>query len=251
MTEKIALVTGAGSGIGRAVALALARAGYTVVLAGRRLPQLEQVAREAGSGAVGMTADVTDPASVDALFARIHKDFGRLDLLFNNAGVSAPPAPLEDLPFDQWRSVVDTNLTGAFLCTQAAFRLMKTQQPRGGRIINNGSVSATAPRPRLVAYTASKHAVSGLTKATSLEGRAYDIACGQIDIGNTATDMASAIVHSMASGTLQADLSIKTEPVFDVKHVADAVVYMAGLPLEANVLFMTVMATKMPFVGRG
>jgi NAD(P)-dependent dehydrogenase (short-subunit alcohol dehydrogenase family) len=247
MTAKIALVTGAGSGIGRAVALALAKAGYTVVLAGRRLPQLEQVAREAGSGAVGMTADVTDPASVDALFARIAKDFGRLDLLFNNAGVSAPPAPLEDLPFDQWRSVVDTNLTGAFLCTQAAFRLMKTQQPRGGRIINNGSVSATAPRPRLVAYTASKHAVSGLTKATSLEGRAYDIACGQIDIGNTATDMASV----MTSGTLQADLSIKTEPVFDVKYVADAVVYMAGLPLEANVLFMTVMATKMPFVGRG
>jgi len=247
MTAKIALVTGAGSGIGRAVALALAKAGYTVVLAGRRLPQLEQVAREAGAGAVGMTADVTDPASVDALFARIAKDFGRLDLLFNNAGVSAPPAPLEDLSFDQWRSVVDTNLTGAFLCTQAAFRLMKTQQPRGGRIINNGSVSATAPRPRLVAYTASKHAVSGLTKATSLEGRAYDIACGQIDIGNTATDMASA----MTSGTLQADLSIKTEPVFDVKHVADAVVYMAGLPLEANVLFMTVMATKMPFVGRG
>jgi NAD(P)-dependent dehydrogenase (short-subunit alcohol dehydrogenase family) len=247
MTAKIALVTGAGSGIGRAVALALAKAGYTVVLAGRRLPQLEQVAREAGSGAVGMTADVTDPASVDALFARIAKDFGRLDLLFNNAGVSAPPAPLEDLPFDQWRSVVDTNLTGAFLCTQAAFRLMKTQQPRGGRIINNGSVSATAPRPRLVAYTASKHAVSGLTKATSIEGRAYDIACGQIDIGNTATDMASV----MTSGTLQADLSIKTEPVFDVKYVADAVVYMAGLPLEANVLFMTVMATKMPFVGRG
>jgi len=247
MTAKIALVTGAGSGIGRAVALALAKAGYTVVLAGRRLPQLEQVAREAGAGAVGMTADVTDPASVDALFARIAKAFGRLDLLFNNAGVSAPPAPLEDLSFDQWRSVVDTNLTGAFLCTQAAFRLMKTQQPRGGRIINNGSVSATAPRPRLVAYTASKHAVSGLTKATSLEGRAYDIACGQIDIGNTATDMASA----MTSGTLQADLSIKTEPVFDVKHVADAVVYMAGLPLEANVLFMTVMATKMPYVGRG
>ena len=247
MTEKIALVTGAGSGIGRAVALALAKAGYAVVLAGRRLPQLEQVAREAGAGAVGMTADVTDPASVDALFARIAKDFGRLDLLFNNAGVSAPPAPLEDLPFDQWRSVVDTNLTGAFLCTQAAFRLMKIQRPRGGRIINNGSVSATAPRPRLVAYTASKHAVSGLTKATSLEGRAYDIACGQIDIGNTATDMASA----MTSGTLQADLSIKTEPVFDVKYVADAVIYMAGLPLEANVLFMTVMATKMPLVGRG
>lgn len=247
MTAKIALVTGAGSGIGRAVALALAKSGFTVVLAGRRLAQLEQVAQEAGSGAVGIAADVTDRDSVDALFERITKDFGRLDLLFNNAGVSAPPAPLEDLPFEQWRSVLDTNLTGAFLCTQAAFRLMKTQNPRGGRIINNGSVSATAPRPRLVAYTASKHAVTGLTKATSLEGRAYDIACGQIDIGNTATELAAAMTH----GTLQADLSIKTEPTFDVKYVADAVVYMAGLPLEANVLFMTVMATKMPFVGRG
>jgi NAD(P)-dependent dehydrogenase (short-subunit alcohol dehydrogenase family) len=247
MTAKIALVTGAGSGIGRAVALALANVGYTVVLAGRRLPQLEQVAREAGSGAVGITADVTDLDSVDGLFARIAKDFGRLDLLFNNAGVSAPPTPLEDLSFDQWRSVLDTNLTGAFLCTQAAFRLMKAQQPRGGRIINNGSVSATAPRPHLVAYTASKHAVTGLTKATSLEGRQHNIACGQIDIGNTATEL----VASMSHGTLQADLSIKTEPTFDVKYVADAVVYMAGLPLEANVLFMTVMATKMPFVGRG
>jgi len=247
MTAKIALVTGAGSGIGRAVALALAKAGYTVVLAGRRLPQLEQVAREAGSGAVAISADVTDRDSVDELFARIAGDYGRLDLLFNNAGVSAPPAPLEDLSFDAWRSVLDTNLTGAFLCTQAAFRLMKTQQPRGGRIINNGSVSATAPRPRLVAYTASKHAVTGLTKATSLEGRQYDIACGQIDIGNTATELAAAMTH----GTLQADLSIKTEPMFDVKYVADAVLYMAGLPLEANVLFMTVMATKMPFVGRG
>ncbi|MEA3178485.1 MAG: hypothetical protein QOI59_2008 [Gammaproteobacteria bacterium] len=247
MTAKIALVTGAGSGIGRAVALALAKVGYTVVLAGRRLPQLEQVAREAGPGAIGVTADVTDPASVAALFARIAKDFGRLDLLFNNAGVSAPPAPLEDLPLEQWRSVVDTNLTGAFLCTQAAFRLMKTQKPRGGRIINNGSVSATAPRPRLVAYTASKHAVTGLTKATSLEGREHDIACGQIDIGNTATELAAAMTH----GTLQADMSVKTEPTFDVRYVADAVVYMAGLPLEANVLFMTVMATKMPFVGRG
>jgi NAD(P)-dependent dehydrogenase (short-subunit alcohol dehydrogenase family) len=247
MTAKIALVTGAGSGIGRAVVLALAKVGFTVVLAGRRLAQLEQVAQEAGSGAVGIAADVTDRDSVDALFERIDKDFGRLDLLFNNAGVSAPPAPLEDLPFDQWRSVLDTNLTGAFLCTQAAFRLMKTQNPRGGRIINNGSVSATAPRPRLVAYTASKHAVTGLTKATSLEGRAHDIACGQIDIGNTATELAAAMTH----GTLQADLSIKTEPTFDVKYVADAVVYMAGLPLEANVLFMTVMATKMPFVGRG
>jgi NAD(P)-dependent dehydrogenase (short-subunit alcohol dehydrogenase family) len=247
MSAKIALVTGAGSGIGRAVALALAKADYTVVLAGRRLPQLEQVAREAGSGAVGLCADVTDRDSVDELFARIAKDYGRLDLLFNNAGVSAPPAPLEDLSFDAWRSVLDTNLTGAFLCTQAAFRLMKAQQPRGGRIINNGSVSATAPRPRLVAYTASKHAVTGLTKATSLEGRQYDIACGQIDIGNTATELAAAMTH----GTLQADLSVKTEPTFDVKYVADAVLYMAGLPLEANVLFMTVMATKMPFVGRG
>jgi NAD(P)-dependent dehydrogenase (short-subunit alcohol dehydrogenase family) len=247
MTAQIALVTGAGSGIGRAVALALAKVGYSVVLAGRRLPQLEQVAREAGSGAIGVTVDVTDSASVEALFARIAKEFGRLDLLFNNAGISAPPAPLEDLPLEQWRSVVDTNLTGAFLCTKAAFRLMKTQRPRGGRIINNGSVSATAPRPRLVAYTASKHAVTGLTKATSLEGREHDIACGQIDIGNTATELAAAMTH----GTLQADMSVKTEPTFDVRYVADAVVYMAGLPLEANVLFMTVMATKMPFVGRG
>jgi NAD(P)-dependent dehydrogenase (short-subunit alcohol dehydrogenase family) len=247
MTGKIALVTGAGSGIGRAVALALAKVGFTLVLAGRRLPQLEQVARQAGSGSIAVTADVTDRASVDALFARVAKEFGRLDLLFNNAGVSTPPAPLEDVTLEQWRSVVDTNLTGAFLCTQAAFRLMKTQQPRGGRIINNGSVSATAPRPRLIAYTASKHAVTGLTKATSLEGREHDIACGQIDIGNTATELAAAMTH----GTLQADLSVKTEPTFDVKYVADAVVYMAGLPLDANVLFMTVMATKMPFVGRG
>jgi NAD(P)-dependent dehydrogenase (short-subunit alcohol dehydrogenase family) len=247
MTAKIALVTGAGSGIGRAVALALAKVGYTVVLAGRRLPQLEQVAREAGSGSIAVAADVTDRASVDALFAHVAKAFGRLDLLFNNAGVSAPPAPLEDVSLEKWRSVIDTNLTGAFLCTQAAFRLMKAQKPRGGRIINNGSVSATAPRPRLVAYTASKHAVTGLTKATSLEGREHDIACGQIDIGNTATELAAAMAH----GTLQADLSVKTEPTFDVRYVADAVVYMAGLPLEANVLFMTVMATKMPFVGRG
>jgi NAD(P)-dependent dehydrogenase (short-subunit alcohol dehydrogenase family) len=247
MTGKVALVTGAGSGIGRAVALALAKAGYTVVLAGRRLAQLEQVAREAGSGSIAVAADVTDQESVDALFARLAKDFGRLDLLFNNAGTAAPPAPLEDVPLEQWRSVLDTNLTGAFLCTQAAFRLMKAQTPRGGRIINNGSVSATAPRPRLVAYTASKHAVTGLTKAASLEGREHDIACGQIDIGNTATELAAAMTH----GTLQADMSVKTEPTFDVRYVADAVVYMAGLPLEANVLFMTVMATKMPFVGRG
>jgi NAD(P)-dependent dehydrogenase (short-subunit alcohol dehydrogenase family) len=247
MTARIALVTGAGSGIGRAVTLALAKAGYTVVLAGRRLPQLEEVAREAGSGSIAATADVTDRASVDALFARVANDFGRLDLLFNNAGTGSPPAPLEDVTFEQWRSVIDTNLTGAFLCTQAAFRLMKAQQPRGGRIINNGSISATAPRPRMVAYTASKHAITGLTKSTSLEGREHDIACGQIDIGNTATALAAPMAH----GTLQADMSVKPEPTFDVKHVADAVVYMASLPLEANVLFMTVMATKMPFVGRG
>jgi NAD(P)-dependent dehydrogenase (short-subunit alcohol dehydrogenase family) len=247
LTARIALVTGAGSGIGRAVALSLAKAGYTVVLAGRRLSQLEEAAREAGSGSIAVTADVTDRASVDALFARVANDFGRLDLLFNNAGTGSPPAPLEDVTFEQWRSVIDTNLTGAFLCTQAAFRLMKAQQPRGGRIINNGSISATAPRPRMVAYTASKHAITGLTKSTSLEGREHDIACGQIDIGNTATALAAPMAH----GTLQADMSLKPEPTFDVKHVADAVVYMASLPLEANVLFMTVMATKMPFVGRG
>jgi NAD(P)-dependent dehydrogenase (short-subunit alcohol dehydrogenase family) len=246
-TPKIAVVTGAGSGIGRAVALALAKVGYTLVLAGRKLPSLEAVAREAGPGAIAVTTDVTDRSSVDALFARVAKEFGRLDLLFNNAGTGSPPAPLEDVTFEQWKSVIDTNLTGAFLCTQAAFRLMKTQQPRGGRIINNGSISATTPRPRMVAYTASKHAISGLTKTTSLEGREHDIACGQIDIGNTATALATPIAH----GTLQADMSLKPEPTFDVKHVADAVVYMAGLPLDVNVLFMTVMATKMPFVGRG
>ncbi len=246
-TPKIAVVTGAGSGIGRAVALALAKVGYTLVLAGRKPAPLEAVAREAGPGASAVTTDVTDPNSVDALFARVAKEFGRLDLLFNNAGTGSPPAPLEDVTFEQWKSVIDTNLTGAFLCTQAAFRLMKAQQPRGGRIINNGSISATTPRPRMVAYTASKHAISGLTKSTSLEGREHDIACGQIDIGNTATALATPMAH----GTLQADMSLKPEPTFDVKHVADAVVYMAGLPLDVNVLFMTVMATKMPFVGRG
>jgi NAD(P)-dependent dehydrogenase (short-subunit alcohol dehydrogenase family) len=246
-TPKIAVVTGAGSGIGRAVALALAKVGYTLVLAGRKLPPLEEVAREAGPGAIVVTTDVTAPNSVDALFARVAKEFGRLDLLFNNAGTGSPPAPLEDVTFEQWKSVIDTNLTGAFLCTQAAFRLMKTQQPRGGRIVNNGSISATTPRPRMVAYTASKHAISGLTKTTSLEGREHDIACGQIDIGNTATALATPMAH----GTLQADMSLKPEPTFDVKHVAEAVVYMAGLPLDVNVLFMTVMATKMPFVGRG
>ena len=247
MTRKIAVVTGAGSGIGKGVALALAKADYAVVLAGRRAQALEEVAKLAGADALPVSTDVTDPDSVAALFARAVERFGRVDLLFNNAGTGAPPTPLEDLPFEQWRRVVDTNLTGAFLCAQAAFRQMKTQQPRGGRIINNGSISATTPRPHMIAYTASKHGVSGLTKTISLEGRQYDIACGQIDIGNTATSLAS----SFSTGTLQADLSLKTEPTFDVKYVAEAVLYMAGLPPEANVLFMTVMATKMPYIGRG
>jgi NAD(P)-dependent dehydrogenase (short-subunit alcohol dehydrogenase family) len=247
MKRKVALVTGAGSGIGRAVALALGAADYAVVLAGRRLAPLEEAAGRCGSGCVAMTVDVTDAASVTSLFTRIQERFGRLDLLFNNAGTGTPGLPLEDVTIEQWRSVIDTNLTGAFLCTQAAFRLMKAQQPRGGRIINNGSISATVPRPRMIAYTASKHAITGLTKSTSLEGRQHDIACGQIDIGNTASTMAA----TFAQGALQADFSVKSEPTFDVRHVADAVLYMAGLPLEANVLFMTVMATKMPFVGRG
>jgi NAD(P)-dependent dehydrogenase (short-subunit alcohol dehydrogenase family) len=247
MTTKIALVTGAGSGIGRAVALALAAHGYRVVLTGRRHDRLEQVAREGGALCHAISSDVTDPHSVTKLFTRIAMEFGRLDLLFNNAGAGAPPTPLEDLPLERWRTVIDTNVTGTFLCTQAAFKLMKEQTPRGGRIINNGSISAAAPRPHLIAYTASKHAVTGLTKSTSLEGRTHDIACGQIDIGNTATDMAAAMV----TGTLQADLSVKVEPTFDVKHVAEAVLYMANLPLDANVLFMTITATKMPFVGRG
>ena len=247
MATKIALVTGGGSGIGRAVALALAAQGYRVVLTGRRQDRLDQVAREGGALCHAIQSDVTDPHSVTKLFTRIAMEFGRLDLLFNNAGAGAPPTALEELPLERWRSVIDTNVTGTFLCTQAAFRLMKEQTPRGGRIINNGSISAAVPRPHLIAYTASKHAVTGLTKSTSLEGRKYDIACGQIDIGNTATDMAAAMV----TGTLQADLSVKVEPTFDVKHVAEAVVYMASLPLDANVLFMTITATRMPFVGRG
>jgi NAD(P)-dependent dehydrogenase (short-subunit alcohol dehydrogenase family) len=247
MTRKVAVVTGAGSGIGKGVALALAKAGYAVALAGRRSQAVEEVAREAGSEALPVATDVTDPESVDALFKKTVERFGRVDVLFNNAGTGAPPSPLEDVPFDQWQRVVNTNLTGVFLCTQAAFRQMKTQTPRGGRIINNGSISATTPRPHTIAYTATKHAVSGLTKTTSLEGRQYDIACGQIDIGNAATALAA----SFSTGTLQADLSLKPEPTFDVKCVAEAVLYMAGLPLEANVLFMTVMATKMPYTGRG
>ena len=246
--KKIALVTGAGTGIGRAVALALGKAGYQLVLTGRRREVLEAVAAEEGGGeALALPADLTDPRAVASLFAAIKSRFGRLDLLFNNAGTNAPNVNLEDLTVEQWKAVIDTNVTGVFLCTQEAFRLMKGQDPRGGRIINNGSISASVPRPNAAPYTASKHAVLGLTKSTALDGRKYDIACGQIDIGNTETPMAA----KMKAGVLQADLSTKVEPTFDVAHVADAVLYMAGLPLEANVLTMTVMATKMPFVGRG
>ena len=249
-SPKVALVTGAGTGIGKAVALALMKEGYATVLAGRRADKLEETASEGkstGAKSLAVPTDVGDPAAIKALFARTKETFGRLDLLFNNAGIGAPPVPLEELPYETWKQVVDTNLTGMFLCTQEAIKIMKAQDPRGGRIINNGSISAHAPRPRSVAYTATKHAVTGLTKSTALEGRSYDIACGQIDIGNVATDLAAHIV----SGTLQADLTLKSEPTFDAAHVADAVLYMAGLPLNANVLFMTVMATKMPYVGRG
>jgi len=247
--NKVAIVTGAGTGIGKAVALALLKDGYRVALAGRRKEPLDEVVKESGAGAraLAMPTDVADPASVKALFAKTKQAFGRLDVLFNNAGVGAPAIPLEDLTYEQWKSVVDINLSGPFLCTQEAFKIMKSQDPRGGRIINNGSISAHAPRPNSAPYTSTKHAITGLTKSTSLDGRKYDIACGQIDIGNTATEMATA----MTTGTLQADFSVKVEPTFDVKHVAEAVLYMANLPPEANVLFMTVTATKMPFVGRG
>ena len=247
---RIALITGAGSGIGQASALALARAGWSVVLAGRRVDRLAPVAQaatESGVEALAVPADVGDPAAVDHLFAEVARVFGRLDLLFNNAGTGAPPLLLEDLPFEAWKRVVDANLTGAFLCTQGAFRMMKAQDPRGGRIINNGSISAHAPRPNSAPYTATKHAITGLTRSTSLDGRKYDIACGQIDIGNAETPLTA----RMSQGVPQADGSLAVEPVMDVNHVADAVVYMAGLPLEANVQFMTVMATKMPFIGRG
>jgi NAD(P)-dependent dehydrogenase (short-subunit alcohol dehydrogenase family) len=246
---KFALVTGAGSGVGRASALALHAAGYSVALAGRRAAELEKTASMAAPGGrmLAIPADVADPASVGALFARIKAEFGRLDVLFNNAGLNAPGIPIEDMPYETWRAVVDVNLTGAFLCAQAAFRLMKEQSPRGGRIINNGSISADRPRPNHVPYTATKHAVTGLTKCFALDGRRYDIACGQIDIGNAATEMTERITR----GVMQADGSMKVEPRMDVKNVAGAVVFMAGLPLDANVLFMTVMATKMPLVGRG
>ena len=244
---RVALVTGAGSGIGRATSIALADAGFTVVLAGRRQERLEEAAAAAGTGAVPIVCDVRDPESVARLFAQIDKRFGRLDLLFNNAGIGAPGVLLDELDLEDWRAVVETNLTGAFLCTEHAFRVMKRQTPRGGRIINNGSISATVPRPNSAAYTATKHAITGLTKSTSLDGRAFDIACGQIDIGNAETDMA----RRMKDGVPQADGSIKPEPLIDPKHVADAVVYMASLPLDANVQFMTVMATTMPYIGRG
>jgi NAD(P)-dependent dehydrogenase (short-subunit alcohol dehydrogenase family) len=247
MSGKVAIVTGAGSGIGRAVAIAFAQAGYRVVAAGRRAEPLQQTAQDAGGDFVVVPTDVCSPDSVGALFEATLGRHGRLDVLFNNAGSSAPPTPLEDLPLEAWRKVIDTNLTGLFLCTQAAFRIMKTQDPRGGRIINNGSIASMTPRPNMAAYTASKHAVTGLTRSTSLEGRRHGIACGQIDIGNVQTNLGI----PMASGTLQADYSLKPEPTFDVRHVAEAVLYMAGLPLEANVLNMTVMATTMPFVGRG
>jgi len=244
----IALVTGAGSGIGRASAVALAGAGFTVVLAGRRREPLEAAAAEAGGGAVALTCDVRDPKSVAALFAEIDKRLGRLDVLFNNAGVGATPVPLEALELEEWSSVIETNVTGTFLCTQAAFRLMQRQSPRGGRIINNGSLSASVPRPLSAPYTAATHAVTGLTRSTSRDGRAYDIACGQIDIGNAATEMTES---TRTTGVLQPDGSLEREPTIDAADVARAVVFMATLPLDANVQFMTVMATKMPFIGRG
>ncbi len=249
-TSKIAIVTGAGSGVGRAVALGLMKEGWTVVLAGRRKDALEETVKQ-GAATKAKTlvvpTDVTDPAAIKALFQKTRDAFGRLDLLFNNAGIGAPAIPLEDLSVEQWKAVVDTNLTAPFICTQEAFRIMKDQTPRGGRIINNGSISAHAPRPNSSPYTSTKHAITGLTKATALDGRKYDIACGQVDIGNAETPMAS----RMKNGVPQANGTIAAEPLMDVTHVGNAVVHMASLPLDANVLFLTVMATKMPFVGRG
>jgi NAD(P)-dependent dehydrogenase (short-subunit alcohol dehydrogenase family) len=250
--DKIAIVTGAGTGVGRAASLALMNIGYTVVLAGRRLNMLEEtqkIGEQAGGKSLPISSDMANPASIAALFAKTMETYGRLDLLFNNAGMGTPAMPFEDLKLDQWQAVVDTNLTAPFLCTQHAFRIMKDQTPRGGRIINNGSISAHAPRPFSSAYTSTKHAITGLTKATNLDGRAYDIAVGQIDIGNAATPMTDRMVNG--PGVLQPDGTSKQEPRMDAKAVGDAIAYMAQLPLDANVLFMTVMASKMPFVGRG
>jgi NAD(P)-dependent dehydrogenase (short-subunit alcohol dehydrogenase family) len=250
MAGKVAIVTGGGTGIGRASALALGRDGYSVVIAGRREGPLGQTVsdgRAQGCEIVSVVADVGDPQDVARLFDQARQQFGRVDVLFNNAGQSLPPVPLEDVPFADWQSVVGVNLTAAFLCTQAAFRVMKAQDPRGGRIINNGSLSAHSPRPRSAPYTATKHAITGLTKATALDGREFDIACSQIDVGNAATDLAA----PLGAGALQPDGSILPEPLMDVELVADTVVHLASLPLEANVLFMTLMATKMPFAGRG
>ena len=248
-TNKIAIVTGAGTGVGRAASLALMNAGFTVVLAGRRMEMLEETKKLGDNVGKSMcvSADMTNPGSIGALFAKVMETYGRLDVLFNNAGMGAPPVPFHELPVEKWKEVVDTNLTALFVCTQEAFKIMKDQSPRGGRIINNGSISAHTPRPRSVAYTSTKHAVTGLTKSTALDGREYDIACSQVDIGNAATPM----TDRMVSGVLQPDGTTKAEPRMDADHVGSAVAYMASLPLDANVLFMTVMATKMPFVGRG
>ena len=248
--NKVAVVTGAGSGIGRAVAVALMKAGYSVALAGRRKDALAATAEEgsaSGAKALVVPTDVGDPASVKALFAKVREAFGRLDFLFNNAGTGAPAIPMEDLAYEQWTTVVDANLTGAFLCAQEAIKIMKNQQPRGGRIVNNGSISAHTPRPNSAPYTATKHAITGLTKSISLDGRKHDIACGQIDIGNAATPM----TERMTKGVLQPNGEMQPEPRIDVQHVASSVLYMASLPLDANVQFLTVMATKMPFIGRG
>jgi NAD(P)-dependent dehydrogenase (short-subunit alcohol dehydrogenase family) len=246
---KVALVTGASAGIGKASALALLAAGYSVVLTARRGELLDKAIAESGAAerALAVTADVGDPQSVKSLFARAKERFGRLDVLFNNAGMGAPAMPMEDLPFEKWQAVVSANLTGTFLCCQEAIRIMKAQKPQGGRIINNGSISAHAPRPMSIAYTATKHAITGLTKTLSLDGRPFDIACSQIDIGNAATEM----TERMTKGVMQANGEMGIEPRMDVKHVAESIVFMAGLPLDTNVQFMTIMATKMPFVGRG
>jgi NAD(P)-dependent dehydrogenase (short-subunit alcohol dehydrogenase family) len=249
-TPKIALITGAGTGVGKAAALALAKEGYAVVLTGRRKELLDDVAAEAqklGAQTLVVQADVGDPAQVKALFAQTKATFGRLDLLFNNAGMGAPAVPMDELPVETWKTVVDVNLTGSFLCAQAAMAMMKAQSPQGGRIINNGSISAHAPRPNSVAYTATKHAITGLTKCIALDGRPFDIACGQIDIGNALTPLAA----RMSKGVPQADGSVRPEPLMDVDSVGRTIVYMATLPADANALFVTVMATKMPFVGRG